>query len=206
MKPKEIAASVNMPHHSNTVKTDQISMKKCDGNNRVDGIAWLCTEGDYYSMQASTSKTSSHVVKSPSARRNLVSLKDCDNTHDYVPCLREVSDSLVDCDKSLNDNSEGESECHIQRNKNKLLKRKSSEVEGSVKKYHAANTDILDITNSCGVTEIQGIGPASRESTEESLVKCPVCGSKLTLQIFKLVFIYKLLPDQAVVSFFFIKV
>jgi hypothetical protein len=193
-----------MPHHSNTVKTDQISIKKCDGNSRGDGTHWLCTEGDYYSMQASTSKTSNR-VKSPSARRNLISLKDCDNTHDNVPCMREVSDNLVDCDKSLNDNSEGQSECDIQRNKNEMLKRKSSEVDGSVKKYHAASSDILDITNSCGVTEIQGIGPAARESTEESSVKCPVCGSELTLQIFKLVFIYKLLLGQAVVSFFFVK-
>ena len=205
LKLKEIAACVNMPHHSSTVKTDQISVKKCDGNNRGGRTGWLCTEGDSYSLQPSTSKTSNHVVKSPSARRNLISLKDCDNTHDNVPCMKEVSDNLVDCDKSLNDNSEGESECGIQRNKNKMLKRKSSEVGGSAKKYHAANSDILDITNSCGVTEIQEIGPASRESTEESLVKCPVCGSELTLQIFKLVFIYKLLPGQAVVSFFFFK-
>lgn len=205
LKPKEISASVNVPHHSNTVKTDQISMQKCDGNNRGDGTGWLCTEGDYYSMQASTSKTSSHAVKSPSARRNLVSLKDCDNTHDNVSCMREVIDNLVDCDKSLNDNSEGESECGIQRNKNKMLKRKLSEVDGSVTKYHAANSDILDITNSYGVTEIQEIGSASRESIEESLVECPVCGGELTLQIFILVFIYKLLPGQAVVSFPFIK-
>jgi len=112
LKPKEIDASLNMPHHGNTVKTDQISMKKCDGNNRGDDTGWLCTEGDYCSMQASTSKTSSHFMN-PSA--------------------------------------------------------------------------------------------ASRESTEESLVKCPVCGSELTLQIFKLVFIYKLLPGQAVVRFFFVK-
>jgi hypothetical protein len=180
-------------------------MQKCDGNNRGDGTGWLCTEGDYYSMQASTSKTSSHAVKSPSARRNLVSLKDCDNTHDNVSCMREVIDNLVDCDKSLNDNSEGESECGIQRNKNKMLKRKLSEVDGSVTKYHAANSDILDITNSYGVTEIQEIGSASRESIEESLVECPVCGGELTLQIFILVFIYKLLPGQAVVSFPFIK-
>jgi len=205
LKPKEIAASVNMPHHSNTVKTEQISMKKCDGNNRGDGTGWLCTEGDYCSMQASTSKTSNHVMKSPSARRNLISLKDCDNTHDNVPCMREVSDNLVECDKYLNDNSEGSSECGIQQNKSKMLKRKLSEVDGSVKKYHAANSDILDITNTCGVTEIQETGPASRESTEESLVKCPVCGSELTLQIFKLVFIYKLLPGQTVVPFFFVK-
>lgn len=205
LKPKEISATVNVPHHSNTVKTDQISMQKYDGNSRGDGTVWLCTEGDYYSMQASTSKTSSHVVKSPSARRNLVSLKDCDNIHDNVPCVREVFDNLVGCDKPLNVNTEGESECGIQRNKNKMLKRKLSEVDGSVTKYHAANSDILDITNSYGVTEIQEIGPASRESTEASLVKCPVCGSELTLQIFILVFIYKLLPGQAVVSFFFVK-
>jgi len=194
LKPKELAASVDMPHHSNAVKTDQISMKKCDGNNRGDGTGWLCTEGDNYSMQASTSKTSNRVVKSPSARRNLISMKDYGNTHDSVPCMREVSDNLVDCDKSLNDNSEGESECGIQRNKNKMLKRKMSEVDDSVKKYHTSNSDILDITNSCGVTGIQEIGPASRESTEESLVKCPVCGGELTLQIFILVFICKLLP------------
>lgn len=192
LKPKEISASVNVPHHSNTVKTDQISMQKSDGNNRDDGTGWLCTEGDYYSMQASTSKTSCHAVKSPSARRNLVSLKDCDKTHDNIV-------------KPLNDNSEGESECGIQQNKNKMLKRKLSEVDGSVKKYRAANSDILDVTNSYGVTEIQEIGPASSESTEESLVVCPVCGGELTLQIFILVFIYKLLPGQAVVSFPFVK-
>jgi hypothetical protein len=180
-------------------------MKKCDGNYRDDDTGWLCTEEDNYSMRASTSKTSSRVVKSPSARRNLISLKDYGNKHDSVPCMREASDNLVDCDKSLNDNSEGESECGIQQNKNKILKRKTSEVDGSVKKYHASNSNILDITNSCGVTEIQEIGTASRESTEEGLVKCPVCGGELIVQIFILVFIYKLLPGQAVVSFFFVK-
>uniref|UniRef100_A0A2Z5TS20 Putative DNA repair protein XRCC1 n=1 Tax=Reticulitermes speratus TaxID=60591 RepID=A0A2Z5TS20_9NEOP len=176
LKTRELTASVNMPHHSNTVKTDQMSMKKCDGNNRGDGTGWLCTEGDYYSAQASTSKTSSHVMKSPSVRRNLISLKDCDYTHKNVPFMRKVSDNLVDGDKSLNGNSDGESECGIQSNKNKMLKRKSSEVDGSIKKYHAVNSDILDITDSCGVTEIQDISPASRQSTEESLVQCPVCG------------------------------
>jgi hypothetical protein len=119
--------------------------------------------------------------------------------------MREVSDNLVERDKSLNDTSDGESECGIQQNKNKMLKRKSSEVYGSVKKYHAVNSDILDITNCGGVTEIQEIGPASRESTEESSVKCPICGGELTLRIFILVFIYKLLTGQAVVSFLFVK-
>jgi hypothetical protein len=205
LKPKKLAASVNMPHHSSTVKTDQIPMKICGGNNGGDSTGWLCTEEGYYSMQASTSKTGSQVVKSPSARRNLISLKDTDYTDDNVPCMREVSDNLVECEKSLNDTSEGESECGVQWNKNKMLKRKLSEVDGSVKKYHVVNSDILDITNYCGVTEIQEIGPASRESTEESSVKCPVCRGELTLRIFIQVIIYKLLPGQAVVSFLFVK-
>ena len=191
LKPKELAASVNMPHHTSSIKTDQISMKKGDGKG------WLGTEGDYYSTQASTSKTSNHIVKSPSARRNLISLKGSDYTQDIVPCMREVSDSLIDSDKSLNDNSKGDLECGIQQNKNKMMKRKSSEVDVSVKKYHAIS--------SCGVTEIQEIGPSSGESTEESSVKCPICGGELALQIFILVFIYKLLPGQTVVSFLFVR-
>jgi hypothetical protein len=181
LKPKEFAVSVNLPHHSSTVKTDLISMKICDGNSRGDGTGWLCTEEDYYSMQASTSKTSNQVVKSPSARQNLISLKDTDYTDDSVPCMKEVRDNLVDSDKSLNYTTEGESECGVQWNKNKMLKRKSSEVDGSVKKYHVVNSDVLDITNYCGVTEIQEIGPVSTESTGESLVMCPVCGGELTL-------------------------
>jgi hypothetical protein len=184
LKPKELTASVNIPCRSNTGKKDKMSMKKYDGNSRDDGTGWLCTEGDYCSSQASTSKMNNLVVKRPSVRRNLISLKDCNYTHENVPHIREVSDNVIDGDKSLNDDSDRESECGIQGNKNKMLKRKSSEVDGSVKKYHALNGDILDVADSCGVTEIQESSPASRQSTEESLVKCPVCGGEMAFQVF----------------------
>jgi hypothetical protein len=183
LKPEEFTVSVNMPHRSNAVKTDQMSKKKCDGSSIGDGTDWLCTEGDHHSAQASASHTSNHVSKSPSVRRNLISLEGCSYTHESVPCMRKVSDNLVDSGKSVNDNSQGESECGIQRSKNKVLKRKSSDVDGSIKKYRAVNSDILDVTDSCGVTDVQEIIPSSRQSTEESLVQCPVCGGELALPV-----------------------
>jgi hypothetical protein len=183
VKPKELTASVNLPHHGYRVKKEQILEKECGGNNSRDGTGWLNTKRDY-STDASTSRTDRYGGQSPTVRRNLISLEDSDCTYEALPYAREITDKLVGGNRcSMNDGSRETSARDTQQNAKKMLKRKLSQIDGASKKYHAADCDkldITDITDNCDISELQEMNPDSEHTTRENLVECPVCGGKFT--------------------------
>jgi hypothetical protein len=178
-KPKELTGIAELPHHIYSGKKEQISVK---GKSRNDGTDWLNTEGDY-PTEARLSKISSPIAESPSGRRNYISLEDSDYTHESTPYTREVSGKLEGGDKYLNDDSSETSNCVMLQNtkKKKMLKRRSLETDGTNKRFQAANSGNLNITDICEVTDLQ---ENSEQSTGENLIQCPVCRGEFTLQVF----------------------
>jgi hypothetical protein len=181
--PKELTGFAELPRHSNNAKKDKISVKRCEGKRRNDGTDWLNTKEDY-PTEASVSKIGSPIAKSPSGRRNHISLEDSDYTHESMPHIREISGKLKGGDKYLNDDSRETSDCVILQNTKKILKRKSSETDGNNKRFHAVNSGNLDIADSCEDTHLQEKNTDSEQSSRENLVQCPVCRGEFTLQVF----------------------
>lgn len=170
-KPKELTGIAELPHHMYSAKKEQISAK---GKSRNDGTDWLNTEGAH-PTEASVSKISSPIAKSPSGRRNCISLEDSDCIHVSTPYTRDVSGKLGGGDKYLNDDSRETSDCVMLQSTKKMLKRKSSETDGTNKRYHAANSGNLNITDNCEVTDFREKTTNSEQSTGENLIQCPVC-------------------------------
>jgi hypothetical protein len=172
---EELNAAINLPHSSYSTGKNQISENECDENNRNNGTGWLNTERDYCTG-ASTSKTNIHIAHSPSVRRNLISLEDSHHTQEGIHHTEEISGKLVSGDRCFrSDNSRETSVCVMQQDSKKMLKRKSSEIDGSNKKCCALDSDKCDSTDSCEVPELQEINPDSEQSTSKNLVECPIC-------------------------------
>lgn len=173
-KPKELGASIDLPHSVYCGEKDHISDEDCDANKSRDGPGGLSAKR-YYSTDASTSKTNSYLGQSPTVRRNLISLEDAEYTHEGLPDARDVSDKPVGGDRCfMNADSRETSKCVVQPNLEKVLKRKSSEIYGANKKYCAVDCDKLATTGNCEVLELQEMNPAS-EHFSGDLVECPVC-------------------------------
>ncbi|PNF36779.1 hypothetical protein B7P43_G11168 [Cryptotermes secundus] len=169
-KPKELTGIAELPHHIYSDKKEQISVKM---KSRNDGTDWLNTEGDY-PTEARVSKISSPISESPSGRRNYISLEDSDYTHESTAYTREVHSKLEGGDKYLNDDSREKSDCVMLQNtkQKRMFKRRSLETDGTNKRLHAANSDNLNITDICEVTDFQ---ENCEQATGENLIQCPVC-------------------------------
>jgi hypothetical protein len=173
VKQKQVPNVAGLPHHMPSAKKGQMSGKRYEERSR-NVTGWISTKVDY---PTEVMEISSPVGKGSSERRNLISLEDSDCTHKGPPSAREVSGEVERGHSCLSDRT-------LRQNTEETLKRKSSQADGTNKRFPALNSSKLNATDSSDDTEPQEEGANSERSTGEDLVQCPVCKGGFTLQVF----------------------
>jgi hypothetical protein len=165
VKQKQVTNVAGPPPHMPSAKKGQMPEKRYDEKSG-NVTSWISTRVDY---PAEVMEISSPVGKSSSERRNLISLEDSDCAHKSTT--------------SAGDDGFEEERGHGRLNDRALLKRKSSQSDGTNKRFPALSGSNLNTTDSCYDTDLQEKGSTSEQSTGEDLIQCPVCKGGFTLLV-----------------------